>query len=203
MCKAFCWGNKTVWISSDHSEISFFHWGISYLRFTTWEKMLLSQRSCTTVSISKSSVVQFHKLFPTDYVLLAFMGYSWDEKENVLLQGLFHLKEKIHCVRGSHCEEGKILCFLFPYTFCSMTVWSENTLAGFGAWSKFNQEVPESHSLLFSLNIPWEIEQCWEEGWWEMLSCSSPPSSLQSRVVIPGEWTVALKLGFSCLNTCI
>lgn len=28
------------------------------------------------VSISKSFVIEFHKLFPIDYILLAFMGYS-------------------------------------------------------------------------------------------------------------------------------
>lgn len=167
------------------------------------KKILLSQRSCSVVSISRSFMIDFHELFPIDYILLAFTGYSWDEKENVILLGLFHLMEKIHCVQGSHCDEGKTLCFQFPYTFFSVTVWSENTLAGFGAWSKFNQEAQESHSLSFSLKIPWEMEQCWEERWWEMLSCSSLPSSLQSRLVIPGQWTVALELGFSCLNSCI
>lgn len=140
---------------------------------------------------------RFYKLFP---VFLAFMGYCWDEKENVLLLGLFLLMAKDPlCVRQSlWWGQDFVLSVTLFIIRCD---WSENTLAVFGSWSRFNQEAPESHSLLFSLNTTRGMEQCWEEGWWEMLPCSSLPSNLQSRVVVPGEWTVALKLRFSCPNT--
>lgn len=73
LCKTCCWGDKTTLTCS-----------------------LLSQRSCDIICARKGFVVQFYKLFPTNYILLEFMGYSWDLKKgrNISPFGIIPRREK-------------------------------------------------------------------------------------------------------------
>lgn len=65
MCKAFYWGNKTILISLDYSEVSFFHWGINYLKFTMWEKnVVISQEPMAWSPLARALWLNFTNCFP-------------------------------------------------------------------------------------------------------------------------------------------
>lgn len=112
------------------------------------------------------------------------MSCHWDFPT---LQRKFTACGSVTVMRTRLSTFSSLIYFLSLYLY-AFWVWSENTLVGFVVWSMFNQEASESHSHSFSLNTLWERKH-WEEGRWKMLPCSTLLSSLQGRVVVPGERT--------------